>query len=162
RSSAFDVRRSALAEAPLLPAGHQGVEQGSELQVGFVELLFRIRSRHDAGSCVDTGSRAADQRGAYANNKFAAAACIQPADRAGVQSSRESLQLADGRHSDLAGRTADGGGWMQGRQRIQEPEILRKLSFDRSVQVLDVGQTKQCRLPGMLELQPQRSEAAAY
>src|SRR5690606_18303564 len=82
-TTAFDVRRSALAEGPLLPAGHQGVEQGSELQVGFVELLFRIRSRHDAGSCVDTGGRAADQRGAYANNKFAAAACIQPAHRAG-------------------------------------------------------------------------------
>ena len=76
-------------------SSQQRIEQGVKLQLGLGEFLFRLRAGHDAGPGVDPGPRPVDERRTDADEKFAAAARIDPAQRAGVKPARESLERAD-------------------------------------------------------------------
>src|ERR1019366_3171540 len=65
-------------------SGAEGAEHGFKLQLRFGKLLLGRRARHDPGARIPPRLRPVHQRGTNADEKFAAAAGVHPADRAAV------------------------------------------------------------------------------
>jgi len=97
----------------------------------------------DAGSGVQPGAGAVDQGGAQADEEFAVAAGVDPAEATGIKAAGKGFQQADEGDGRLARRAADGGGRMEASHDVQDSHRGGKGGLERRMQVLDVGEASQ-------------------
>ncbi|MNT37584.1 hypothetical protein D3C72_1737270 [compost metagenome] len=95
---------------------------------------------HDAATGEQTGVLAIHQCRAQADDEFAVAPGIQPAQRRGVPATVETLEAANMLHGLATFVAADGGCRVQRRDHLQQACLRAQAAFNQRAQVLDPAQ----------------------